>query len=191
MALSRKSDKAKLFAGVLSGSAELLPEVRLALERLFGPVDFESATMPFDSTDYYESRMGKNLKRKFYSFEQLVEQDSLAEAKLAANALEKQFTGKLPVERPVNIDPGLVLPSKLVLASCKDFSHRIYLGGGVYGEITLQYSNGAWRTLPWTFPDYRKGEYHEFFEILRKCLVEQLRSQRKGPSPRNDHSVHE
>ena len=177
MAQVRQPDKAKRFAGVLTASQELLPEIEQALVKLFGPVDLRSETMPFEGTNYYEPQMGKNLKRKFYSFEHLVEQDTLAGAKLATNALENEFTGRCSVERPVNIDPGIMLSSKIILASCKDFSHRIYIGDGVYGEITLQYSgsDNEFRILPWTFPEYRREEYHAFFDILRRRYREQLR----------------
>lgn len=178
MAEPQEPEKAKFFCGVLCASVELLPEVKAHLEKAFGPVDSESETMLFDSTNYYEDEMGKHLVRKFYAFETLVEQDSLAGAKLATNALEKKFAGKMDVKRPVNLDPGLLLASKIILASCKDFSHRIYLGSGVYAEITLQYSSGrkgAWQTLPWTFPDYRKKEYHDFFTVLRQRYMEQVR----------------
>ena len=176
MAKAGKPEKAKLFAGVLAASEELLPEIEQALTGLFGPVDMMSETMPFDSTGYYEPQMGKDLKRKFYAFERLVEQDTLAGAKLATNALEQEFAGRCRVERPVNIDPGILLSSKIILASCKDFSHRVYLGQGVYGEITLQYAGGAFRTLPWTFPDYRLEEYHLFFDNLRERYRGQLRT---------------
>jgi len=184
-------DRAKLFTGVLSASRELLPEVRKQLEKLFGPIELESEVFAFGSTNYYESQMGRNLSRVFYAFEPLVEQDTLAALKLATNKLEKEFTGRRGVERPVNIDPGIMLSSKIILASCKDFSHRIYLGDGVYGEITLQYVKGEFQTLPWTFPDYRKEEYHAFFDNLRRRYTEQFRSQRNGPSPKKDHSDQE
>jgi hypothetical protein len=178
MALPRHPHRAKLFAGVLTGSEELLPELREKLQGLFGNTDLESAAIAFDSTDYYEPQMGKDLKRKFYSFEELVEQELLIEAKLSTNALEEEFTGKSGAKRPVNIDPGLLLPSKVILASCKDFSHRIYLGKGVYGEITLQYAGGAFGLLPWTFPDYRREDYHVFLAALRRRYMEQLKAQR-------------
>lgn len=183
--------KAKLFAGVLAGSTELLDSAKKELEKKFGAVDFESPTMPFDSTEYYEPQMGKGLLRKFYTFGSLTGQDSLSRIKLATNAIEQDFRGRSQVDRPINIDPGLLLPSKIILASCKDFSHRIYLGEGVYGEVTLQYVKDAFVTLPWTFPDYRLPKYHEFFKKARELYLAQMRSQRKGPNPRNDHSVHE
>jgi hypothetical protein len=178
MALPQNPQKAKLLVGVLTGSEQLLPELKARLEELFGKADVESETMVFDSTDYYEDQMGAGLTRIFYFFDRLVEQDSLADVKLSTNQLEEDFSGRLPVQRPVNIDPGLLLPSKIILASCKDFSHRIYLGRGVYGEITLQYVNGEFRTLPWTFPDYRQEEYHAVFAAVRQLYMQQLKAQR-------------
>jgi hypothetical protein len=54
-----------------------------------------------------------------------------------------------------------------VLASCKDYSHRLYLGDGVYGELTLIFEHGAWRAMPWTYPDYRTEAYQAFFSRVR------------------------
>ena len=75
--------------------------------------------------------------------------------------------------RPVNIDPGYVDLSKLVLATTKDAGHRIYLGHGMYAEVTLRHVHGGWETLPWTYPDYTKAEYHDFFTQVRRLLREQ------------------
>jgi len=191
MTSPKKPLPAKLLIGVLSSSLELLELLKNKLADNFGPIDLESRVMKFNRTDYYESQMGKHLKRKFFSFKELVEQESLAQTKLAANELEKLFAGKLPVERPVNIDPGIMLPSKIILASCKDFSHRIYIGGGVYGEITLRFQDEKYGTLPWTFPDYKKKDYWEFFYEVRKLYMKQFRSQRKGPNPSIESSDHE
>jgi hypothetical protein len=167
---------AKLFAGVLVSSTEVLSEVRQRLHREFGKPDYESEVILFDSTDYYEPQMGHNLTRRFYGFEQLVRQESLAALKLATNKIEDEFRGRLGVARPVNIDPGLLLPSKVILASCKDFSHRVYLSDGVYAEITLQYVHGKFETLPWTFPDYRTETYHRILKDVRDIYMRQIRS---------------
>jgi len=71
----------------------------------------------------------------------------------------------------VNLDPGYVTPAKLVLASCKDYTHRAYLARGVYAEPTLAYTGGRWQAHPWTYPDYRTAEYHAFFDRLRDRLL--------------------
>lgn len=88
--------------------------------------------------------------------------------------------GEWPVARPMNLDPGYIAPSKLVLASTKDYSHRIYLDDGVYGEVTLLFQQGAWRQFEWTYPDYRTPAYHEFFARVRSRLLEQRRAMSQG-----------
>ena len=72
-----------------------------------------------------------------------------------------------------------ITESKLVLASMKDFSHRIYLANGVYAEITLQYHHGCWEPLPWTFPDYGSGRYDAFLTAARKRLREQQKHEQE------------
>ncbi|MBI4006928.1 MAG: DUF4416 family protein, partial [Planctomycetes bacterium] len=80
------------------------------------------------------------------------------------------------VSRPINLDPGYISEAKLVLASTKDFSHRIYLGKGIYAEVTLQYRNEQYESLPWTFPDYRTQQYQQFFLRVRSLYKEKLKS---------------
>jgi hypothetical protein len=75
----------------------------------------------------------------------------------------------------MNLDPGYIAPSKLVLASTKDYSHRIHLSDGIYAEVTLLYSRGRWKELEWTYPDYRTVAYHDFFTRVRTRLAEQRR----------------
>jgi hypothetical protein len=63
-----------------------------------------------------------------------------------------------------------VTAAKLVLASTKDFAHRIYLRDGIFAEITLFFRHGRWEHHEWTFPDYRRADYHEFFSRAREYL---------------------
>ena len=81
------------------------------------------------------------------------------------------YAGPVRITRPINLDVGYVAPAKLVLASMKDFAHRIYLGRGVYAEITLQYRKGRWESLHWTFPDYASRAYDAFLTEVRHRLV--------------------
>jgi hypothetical protein len=182
MAKPRAARSVKLFAGLLSGDPDLLRRARQLLVKRFGPVDSESEFWPFDQTDYYQAEMGPGLQRWFLGFAQLVPPDALAEIKHETNALEAAIADDcqlLEIPRPVNIDPGYLDLTKLVLATTKDRGHRIYLGQGIYAEVTLQYVQGAWQILPWTYPDYRRAEYHAFFNRLR----EQLRQQRRDVDP--------
>lgn len=173
MARPRAAKPVKLFAGLLSGDPDLLRRARQLLTRRFGPVDLESDLWPFDQTDYYEAEMGPDLQRCFLSFETLIAPDHLAEIKLGTNAVEQEIAEAclLPdIPRPVNIDPGYIELTKLVLATTKDRGHRIYLGHRIYAEVTLQYTAGAWQPLPWTYPDYTRPEYHAFFVKVRERL---------------------
>jgi hypothetical protein len=171
MARPRPAKPVKLFAGLLSGDVDLLRRARQLLTRRWGPIDLASDFWPFDQTDYYTPEMGPGLQRWFLSFENLVPPDHLAEIKLETNALEQRLAEDCllaDIPRPVNIDPGYVDLTKLVLATTKDRGHRIYLGHGIYAEVTLQYAHGTWQTLPWTYPDYTRPEYHAFFTRIRE-----------------------
>ncbi|MHC4620550.1 MAG: DUF4416 family protein, partial [Planctomycetota bacterium] len=78
--------------------------------------------------------------------------------------------------RPVNLDPGIIEPSKLILATTKNYSHRIYIGNRMYAEVTLIFDKGRWRPFDYTYPDYRQQCYFDFFDKVRNRLVEQLRA---------------
>ena len=165
----------KLICGVICPRAELLDAAAEELAKAFGPIDISSQTMDFDFTHYYDRQMGSPLLRRFVGFAQPVAADVLAEAKLRTNALEADLAGRFArqagVPRPANLDVGYIEPSKLVLASMKNFSHRIYLSRGVYAEVTLLYHRRQWQALPWTFPDYRSGRYDAFLSAARQRLV--------------------
>jgi len=77
----------------------------------------------------------------------------------------------------VNIDPGYLTPAKLILATTKDYSHRLYLGRGIYGEIILVYSCGSFKPLPWTYPDYRSEDYSKYFSRVREVCRDQMRKE--------------
>lgn len=187
MATITQPGAVKLICGMISARAELFNRAQVRLEETLGQADVCSEIIPFDFTNYYDEEMGCPRLRKFIAFEELIDPSQLAEIKRATNFLEDEFAQtcspaarigeqKKIVRRPINLDPGYVAPSKLILASMKDFSHRIYLEGGVFAEVTLQYRNG-WQTLPWTFPDYGSGRYHPFLEAVRARLREQQKQE--------------
>ncbi len=147
----------------------------------WGPVALTSSRFAFEETDYYESTMGPGLKKQFWAFETLVDPAVLPRIKQQTNTWEAAYAqqGRHPESRPLNLDPGYVTLAKLVLASTKDHAHRLYLGEGIYAEVTLRYQQGGWKAWDWTFPDYRRGDYHEFFDLCREHI--RLQS-RRGPS---------
>jgi hypothetical protein len=143
------------------------------LEDRCGPLDFLSPVRPFDYTAYYEKEMGAPLFRRWGTFGRLLAPDGLAAMKLLTNGMEdrRRIAGK----RTVNLDPGLLSAERLVLATGKDYSHRIYLGRGIFGDLTLIYSQGSFQPLPWTYPDYRDPDTVALFNILRERYLLQLR----------------
>jgi hypothetical protein len=102
--------------------------------------------------------------------------ERLAEIKRETNAWEQMYrdAAKATEPRPLNLDPGYLTSAKLVLATTKDRDHRIYLGQGIYAEVTLHYQRGrGWQPRDWTYADYRSAEYHAFFGRCRDYLREQ------------------
>lgn len=166
----------KFFTGILTSIPGILPQVEASLVARFGPVDLRSPQFIFDKTHYYDEEMGSPIYRYFISFASLIEPSFIAEAKVRTNELESAFASEYhEVRRPLNLDPGYVEQSKLVLASTKNFFHRILIADGIYAEVTLHFENGAWRTFPWTFPDFKADSYHEFFTSVRTLYRDQLR----------------
>jgi hypothetical protein len=167
----------KLFTGVLTSLPEIIPEVEARLTALFGAVDMRSDNFPFDLTRYYDDEMGSPITRCFFAFRTLISPEEIAAIKVSTNNLEAAFAAEITrVRRPVNLDPGYLEESKIVLASTKNFYHRILLSGGIYGEVTLHYSSGSWQAFPWSFPDFRNRRYDQFFTRLRHLYRDQLKA---------------
>ena len=177
MGAIRPPKRGKLLVGLLSGDPDLMALARRRLKQHFGGIDFETELWPFVSTDYYQAELGEDVKRQFVFFGELVSVERLAEIKRLTNDLEFRICDDLALPhacRPVNIDPGYITLSKLVLASTKDHSHRICLQRGIYAEVTLRFHAGAWERWPWTYPDYAADTYHAAFTHARDLLKAQL-----------------
>ena len=171
---------AKFIVGILAIEEKLLPAARDLLNKHLGTIDLCSPVWPFTSTKYYAQEMSESLYRQFVSLAQPSDPACLVDLKLASNAaelLDADNRGR-PRQRALNLDPGYITPAKLVLASCKDYTHRIYLGGGIYAETTLGYSDGAWVCYDWTYPDYRTHAYQAFLTQVRDRLTAQ---RKEGP----------
>lgn len=126
----------------------------------------------FTETDYYRDSMGTDLKKEFWAFPPAFDPADLPETKSRTNDWEAAYAKlqRHTEKRPLNLDPGYLSPAKLVLASTKDHSHRVYLRAGVYAEVTLHYRSKSWRPREWTYPDYRRADFHEFFTRCRELL---------------------
>ena len=149
-----------------------------ACERLFftyGRIDYTSAILSFNHTTYYEQEFGSGLQRQFVAFERLVDPGELTQVKLMTNLIEQSLA--VAGRRIINLDPGYLSLAKFVLATTKDQSHRIYVGQGIYAEITLCYQHREWCVCPWTYPDYRTVAYLQVISELRAIYVSQLKEQ--------------
>ncbi len=143
------------------------------LENKFSTIEMKSNPFEFSAyTSYYQEEMGEPLKKIFIAFSELMKPENLPAVKIFTNKAEKKFT--VNKKRLVNIDPGYICPAKLVLATTKNYSHRIYLNKNIYGDIHLQFSNGTFQSQPWTYPDYQNKENIRFFNAIRKRYLEQL-----------------
>jgi len=162
---------AKLFIGILYSSDEDLAAVKKKLKNKYGEIDFQTDPIPFENTDYYKG-IGTDLKKLFFSFDKHIKRENISGIKIYSNSLEKKFS--TDEGRRVNIDPGYMTLSNVFLASCKDYYHRVYIGHGVYLENEYRYTAKEFHFWPWTYPDYQKEEYLDFFYKLRKIYQGQL-----------------
>ena len=166
------------FAGLLAGTQEELAAARFELTQWYGKIDAESAGIPWNYTEYYQDEMGKGLLRQWVRFESLFAPEHLAKCKLETNMAETLLARQFQrgVTRPINIDPGYVHKYKVVLATTKDHSHRVYMREGIYAEVTLHWSQNRWTAWPWTYADYQSAEASKFFEAARTAYLERLKA---------------
>lgn len=175
-------------AAVFTHYPEAIEWAKEKIEANWGKIVLVSDAFPFEQTHYYDPTMGPHLRKIFFAMEPLMDPAKLAEMKNQSNSWEETFAREFRLRfpetevRPLNVDPGYVDLGKLVLASSKDFYHRIYVGQGIYAEITLTFSKGKWRDFPWTFPDYREETYHPFFERCRDFIFQQRKLARSAAS---------
>ena len=167
----RTARPAFLFFGVFGCDAEVLDRARALIEARFGELHPRGVSSLFDFPDtrVYRDSMGVGLVRRFFVAARRWPQDRLGDVKRGTIEIEDEIRDAIeyPVDRPVNIDPGLINDCRVLLASTKDFSHRMYRGDGIWEEVTLIWQDGGYQPLPWTYADFSDPEYHRFFEMFR------------------------
>lgn len=163
----------KLIIGFIYKEDDIFNRAKAILEKQFGKIDFISPALPFRHTDYYEREFGRDLKRRFVSFKKLISPQNLFQIKIITNKFEKKLSDG--AFRLINIDPGYLDLAKVILASTKDYKHRIYLNKGIYAEVTLFYQDKTFKPWQWTYPDYKTQEYIAIFNQIRQIYVEQIK----------------
>jgi hypothetical protein len=169
-----------LLLAVISRYGEALSWAADRAVAAWGPIAAQSEAFDFTETDYYDTTMGMGLRKQFLGLAEPILPERLPEIKRQTNAWEQEYAalGRHPEPRPLNLDPGYLTAAKLVLASTKDHAHRLYLGQGIYGEITLTYRHRQWQPSEWTYPDYRRADFQAFFTRLRDDWRQRLREER-------------
>jgi len=152
------------------------------LTQTHGPVALQSPVYDFVETEYYQKTMGDDLKKQFVALEQLVSPEAIVSSKINSNQLEIQFADQheYPEPRPLNLDPGYISEAKLVLATTKDRDHRLYIADGIFAEVTLHYRSKSWCSSRWTYPDYQRSDFQDFFTQCRLHLRDQYRKSRSS-----------
>ncbi len=164
----------KPVVSMLLAREDLAPALVARLTGYLGPPDLVGPWWPFDATAYYAPEMGPNLGRLLVSFVHLAEPARLTDWKAFTNELEQAFS--LGGRRLANLDPGYVSRERLVLATGKNFTHRIYLDHGIYGDLTLIFGRGNWRPLPWSYADYAQGKLPALLGLVRQKYLWQLKA---------------
>lgn len=162
----------KLIIGFIFREEKSFHKAKTILEKKFGKIDFQSAVLDFTHTEYYANEFGDNLKRAFVSFQKLILPQSISGIKIFTSRIEGKL--KKGACRSINIDPGYLELPKLILASTKDYCHRIYLRDGIYAEITLFYQGKTFKPWEWTYPDYRSQDYINIFNRIREIYAGQI-----------------
>jgi len=159
----------KLVISSIFREERILSTVLPLVSEVVGEVQFAGPLLPFDRTEYYHAEMGEPLFRRFLVASNLISRDALPKIKVQMEGIERKFSEE--EQRTVNLDPGLLTPENFILATGKNFSHRIYLGDGVFADLTLIFQKGEYSPLPWTYPDYASLEIRTLLKELRGSLL--------------------
>lgn len=141
------------------------------LEKRFGEIEHQSFSYNFEKfTKYYTKEIGSNLKKKFFVFKTKIPKDRLANIKTQSNKLENEF--RIKNKRRINLDPGYLTKSELILASSKSSPYKTEIAKGIYSHKTLKFSQkqNKFEELPRTFPDFRWNKVKEFFLEIRNKI---------------------
>ena len=171
----------KPFAAVFAGDSRYIAAGISGLSAILDDEpDLVSPEFSLTETTYYEKEMGPGLVKVYVSWPRLLSPESLAGVKLSALEWESRHTRD--GRRLANLDPGYVFTGGLVLSTGKFREHRLPLGQGVWGELTLSYRQGRFEALSWTYPDYRRPEIQAWLMAMRQAFISALK-QGAGQAP--------
>ena len=165
-----------LIAAVTSRNSDAFTWAEETMSKRWGSLYRKSDLFEFTETTFYQASMGVDLKKQFFAFESNFDPAEIAHTKHVSNAWENEYAeqSNFDEERPINIDPGYISEAKLVLVTTKDRDHRLYLKDGIFAEVTLHFRGGEWTSSRWTYPDYQRKDFQNFFTDCRQYLRKQI-----------------
>ena len=177
MGAEKEFHQVKLFSGFIYSDKDIYQAVKAKLAGIFSPVDLESEVFNFDFTTYYNEEMGTPLFRRFISFIALIPPEQLPDIKLLTNQIELETAavGK----RTVNLDPGYLSEANVIIATTKNYYHRVPLQKGIYAHMEYVIKGKKIWPLEWTYPDFKSAGYMDFFQELRQLYKKELRELRE------------
>lgn len=164
------------FSSIIFGDSGILSHIEADLSARIGAIEERTPLFPFSQSGYYTPEMGPDLMRRFVLFRPLLGRDRLADVKCMTNEIEQAHS--IAGHRQANIDPGYLALEHVALGTTKGYAHRVYLGQGIFADLTLIYENGTYRSLPWTYPDYGGSELISLLNGWREHYKRMLRCQR-------------
>lgn len=173
MGTAEQPSQAKLFLAILYRPDAAIDTIMDEITAVFGPVEHTYGPISFAFSDYYRDEVGEHPLKMYMTFERLIERDMLPALKNATNGIESKYMDN--GVRTANLDPGYLVKDKLVLATTKDFYHRLYLSDGIFGEVTLHFRKDVFRYFSWTYPDYMDPAFLEFLTRERAAFVHDTR----------------
>lgn len=182
MARVQKPPAGKAIVSIIYSSMDALADAVKVIEKKLGRVAFETIEIPCSKPEIYREEMGDTLLRRFYSFERETPREALVELKHVCHKIEPLFADNVDdfCFRTVNIDPGIVTPASVIMASHKEYNHSVYLRDGVFAELTLVHARGRFVRLPWTDMDFCHEEAIGFFDRVRSSF--EIRKHQEEPA---------
>jgi len=168
MGKAGSAESGLLFVGTLCSDPVFFAKSKEILQKIFGKILFASPPSPWDYSLYYKDELGWPIVRQFIFFKDLIDAGNLPAIKLKSNEIEERLS--FNNRRGINLDPGYLTLAKVVLASTKNYSHRIYLGEGIYGEVTLIYQDNTFKPHLFTYRDFQDRGCIELFMSARAML---------------------
>ena len=173
MSKETKQSKAVLIIACMYKAHECYEKTLLLLTKKFGKESHISEEFDFSYSNYYSKEMGDNLKKKIIVFEKMIARDDLVKAKKITDKIEINLSEN--DRRNINLDPAILTLENFILATNKNFTHRIFLSKNVFADLTLIYQKKkGYTSLPWTYSDYSSEPIKNFLNDTRKIFYDRL-----------------